>query len=206
MTQYKIPAQTHRHEIEEKKSKFISTISLATTTDEAKDFISKIRQEMPDANHHVYAFRVGFGNSVTEGMSDDGEPSGTSGPPTLAVLRGADIGDIVLVTTRYFGGTKLGKGGLVRAYTLSAQLALENLPIQIKASKTTVRIRTPYPLYEIMKRHIIQFNGHIQDEVFQEDVSILVEFLDEILDDFYLAARETSSGTIVPTVVSKTDY
>lgn len=206
MTQYNIPAKNHRHEIEEKKSKFITTIALATTIEDAKNFVASIRQEMPDANHHVYAFRVGYGNTVTEGMSDDGEPSGTSGPPTLAVLRGTDIGDIVLVTTRYFGGTKLGKGGLVRAYTLSAQLALENLPTQIKASKTIIRINNmPYPLYETIKRFITQFSGKIQDEVFREDVSIQVEFLEEFLEEFIIAVREASSGTIAPTIISKTD-
>jgi putative IMPACT (imprinted ancient) family translation regulator len=79
---------------------------------------------MPNASHHVYAFRVGHGNSIIEGMSDDGEPTGTAGPPVLAVLRGTQIGDIIVIVTRYFGGTKLGTGGLVRAYPEAAQIAL----------------------------------------------------------------------------------
>ncbi len=98
-----------------------------TTVDEAKAFLAAVRAEMPDANHHVYAYRVGFGNSVIEGMSDDGEPSGTSGPPVLAVLRGSGIGDVIVVVTRYFGGTKLGTGGLVRAYSEGARAGLESL-------------------------------------------------------------------------------
>src|SRR5262245_19930912 len=96
----------HRGEIEVLNSRFITSISRAIKPDEARSFIMQIRQEMPDASHHVYAFRTGYGNSITDGMSDDGEPSGTAGPPSLAVLRGFDIGDVVLVTTRYFGGTK----------------------------------------------------------------------------------------------------
>src|SRR5512134_2891681 len=111
---HRIPAGQHRTDIVVVNSRFITTIAPAAMPEDAKRFIASIRAEMPDASHHVYAFRAGYGNSVIEGMSDDGEPSGTAGPPTLAVLRGAGIGDIVLVTTRYFGGTKLGTGGLVR--------------------------------------------------------------------------------------------
>src|SRR3954469_1102863 len=116
MPSYRIPAATTRIENEVSRSRFIATLANAPSFQEARDFIASIRAEMPDANHHVYAFKVGYGSSVIEGMSDDGEPSGTAGPPVLAVLRGADIGDAVLVVTRYFGGTKLGTGGLVHAY------------------------------------------------------------------------------------------
>ena len=101
-------------------------LAASTTVKEAKAFLAAVRAEMPDANHHVYAYRVGFGNSVIEGMSDDGEPSGTSGPPVLAVLRGSGIGDVIVVVTRYFGGTKLGTGGLVRAYSDAARAGSGN--------------------------------------------------------------------------------
>ncbi len=124
-SRYPIPAKTVRVETRVVNSRFIATIGQAQTVEEARAFIDALRQEFADATHNVYAFRVGYGASVTEGMSDDGEPSGTAGRPALAVLRGADLGDVVLVITRYFGGTKLGTGGLVRAYTHSAQEALE---------------------------------------------------------------------------------
>ena len=88
MTKYPIPARTTRVETVVVNSRFIATIGRADTVAEARQFIQAARDEMPDATHHVYAFRVGYGGSVTEGMSDDGEPSGTSGPPVLAVLRG----------------------------------------------------------------------------------------------------------------------
>src|SRR5690348_4882092 len=117
MTRYRIPAATTRIEHEVSRSRFIATLGNAATVEAARGFIAEIRAEMPDASHHVYAFKVGYGSSVTEGLSDDGEPTGTAGPPVLAVLRGADIGDAALVVTRYFGGTKLGTGGLVRAYS-----------------------------------------------------------------------------------------
>jgi uncharacterized YigZ family protein len=118
MTRYLIPAGTVRVETEVSRSRFIATLGMAETAEAARAFIAGVRAEMPDASHHVYAFRVGYGASVIEGLSDDGEPSGTSGPPIMAVLRGAPVGDVVLVVTRYFGGTKLGTGGLVRALSL----------------------------------------------------------------------------------------
>ena len=149
---YLIPAGQARTEIVIKKSRFITTVYLATSVQEARAVIADVRAEMPDASHHVYAFRVGFGNSVTEGMSDDGEPKGTSGPPTLAVVRGSGIGDIALVTTRFFGGTKLGTGGLVRAYTVSAQEALSMLRTELKVEKRVVGLEMPYSLYDIVKR------------------------------------------------------
>ncbi len=94
MNGYLIPAGQQRTEILVVNSRFFTSIGYApTVVDAAKAFISSIRAEMPDANHHVYAFRVGYGNSIIEGVSDDGEPTGTSGPPVLAVLRGRDIGD-----------------------------------------------------------------------------------------------------------------
>src|SRR5947209_14285779 len=113
---YLIPTATTRIEQEVSRSHFIATLAKVESVAAARAFIASIRAEMPDASHHVYAFKVGYGSSVNEGLSDDGEPSGTSGPPVLAVLRGTDIGDVVLVVTRYFGGTKLGTGGLSRAY------------------------------------------------------------------------------------------
>src|SRR6185295_20259621 len=94
---YLIPTQTHRVTTAVSNSRFLTTIGHVNTVDEAKAFLAAVRAEMPDANHHVYAYRVGYGNSVIEGMSDDGEPTGTAGPPTLAVLRGANIGDTLVV-------------------------------------------------------------------------------------------------------------
>src|SRR5262245_11570291 len=99
-TRYPTPAGVHRSEITVINSRFITTIYPVVSVGAVKERLAEIRSEMPDASHHVYAFRVGFGNSVTEGMSDDGEPSGTAGPPVMAVLRGASVGDILVVVTR----------------------------------------------------------------------------------------------------------
>ncbi len=194
---YLIPAERVQTEIIIKKSRFITTAQVATSVPEARGVIAGARAEMPDANHHVYAFRVGLGNSVTEGMSDDGEPKGTSGPPTLAVLRGSGIGDIALVTTRYFGGTKLGTGGLVRAYTESAQEALSMLKTELKVEKRLLGLELPYSLYNIVKRLIATHRGEIQEEEFTAQVMIIVRFTVDDLDPFTEALQERTSAQVL---------
>src|SRR5512143_848730 len=144
---YRIPATRVRIEHEVSRSRFIATLDNAPTVEAARAFIAGIRAEMPDATHHVYAFKVGYGSSVTEGLSDDGEPTGTAGPPALAVVRGADVGDVALVVTRYFGGTKLGTGGLVRAYSDAARAALAGMQTCEKVERRQLGLTMPYGLY-----------------------------------------------------------
>lgn len=197
MTAYRRPLdQLHRSEIEELKSRFITSITRAESPEAARAFIGEIRHEMPNASHHVYAFRVGYGNSVTEGMSDDGEPAGTSGPPSLAVLRGFDIGDVVLVTTRYFGGTKLGTGGLVRAYSDSARTALESLETSIKAPKVRLGIDLPYSLYEQFKRLLVRYEGIIEDETFAGEISLILSLLEAHQAQLEAELTELSAGQV----------
>lgn len=172
MKPYPIPARPTRIENVVVNSRFIATAARADTVDEAKAFIQSIRAEMPDATHHVYAFKVGYGGSVTEGMSDDGEPSGTSGPPVLAVLRGAEIGDIVVVVTRYFGGTKLGTGGLVRAYGGAAKDVLAALPVELKIEKALVGLTVEYTYYERLKLILEAHQAEITHEDFAADVTV----------------------------------
>lgn len=198
---YNIPSTRHRTQTEVARSRFITTIDCVTTAEEARAFLAEIRSEMPDASHHVYAFRVGYGNSVTEGMSDDGEPTGTSGPPTLAVLRGYDLGDVALVTTRYFGGTKLGTGGLVRAYSEAAHVALNSLPVEEKLATSLVGMDVPYHLYQIVRKLIGDHQGTIEDETFAGDVTIIARFADDNLPGLTAALRDASSGSIAPVIL-----
>lgn len=199
---YLIPAEVFRTEINIKKSRFVTTALLAVTVEDARKRLAALRTEMPGANHHVYAFRVGFGNSITEGMSDDGEPTGTAGPPTLAVIRGSGIGDVLLVTARFFGGTKLGTGGLVRAYTASAQAALRDLQTELKVEKTTVGIELPYSFYGLSKRLIANHNGAIEEEIFDEKIVVIASFVRADLDRFAAEIRERSAGTVSPVNLS----
>ncbi len=198
---YRIPAAQSQCEIVIKKSRFITTVRLAAAVDSARAAIADLRGDMPDANHHVYAFRVGYGNTVTEGMSDDGEPTGTAGPPTLAVLRGSDIGDIVLVTARYFGGVKLGTGGLVRAYTESAQLALSQVKTELKVERQLVGIELPYSLYNVAKLLIDAHNGVVEEEIFEAEVLVTARFATSDLERFTVELRERSAGAVSPVVL-----
>lgn len=196
MPSYLIPKQTTRIEYKVSNSRFISTITRADTVEEAKAFIQSIRHEMPDATHHVYAFIVGFGASVTEGMSDDGEPSGTSGPPTLAVLRGANIGDVVLVTTRYFGGTKLGTGGLVHAYGQAAREAIAALPTEEKITRYTIGVEISYTLYERLKRLITEHQAEIIEEEFAAEILLVIRIPEDQFLRFTDALRNLSAGRV----------
>jgi len=186
----------NRSEIVIRKSRFITTIGYVSTVDMAKEFIASIRSDMIAANHHVYAFRIGYGNTVVEGMSDDGEPSGTSGPPTLAVLRGSGIGDIVCVTTRYFGGVKLGTGGLVKAYTQAVQACLETLETEFLIPKKILKIHLPYRLYDIVKHHLLNYEHSILNENFSEEIEIILEIQEEDDTHFQSSLIDKTSAQV----------
>jgi uncharacterized YigZ family protein len=200
---YRIPAEEHRIQTEVARSRFITTVAYVPTVDEARAFLQRIRDEMPDASHHVYAFRVGHGPSITEGMSDDGEPSGTAGPPTLAVLRGSDLGDIALVTTRYFGGTRLGTGGLVRAYSEAAHIAINSLKTTAKIEKTLVGLELPYSLFEQAKLLIEAHDGQVEDEEFAAEVTLIVSLPSAQLEAFTAAIQDLSAGKVAPVILDE---
>ncbi|HEY3290002.1 MAG TPA: YigZ family protein, partial [Anaerolineae bacterium] len=114
---YPIPARETQAETIVINSRFISTVGEARTVDEAMAFIKRVKAQHSDASSHAYAFHIGHGASVTDGCNDGGEPGGTAGRPMLAVLQGSGLGDVVAVVSRWYGGTKLGTGGLVRAFS-----------------------------------------------------------------------------------------
>lgn len=198
---YLIPSETARSEIIIKKSRFVTTVSLAQTVAQARDVIAASRAEFPKANHHVYAFRVGFAKTVTEGMSDDGEPNGTAGRPTLAVLRGSGIGDIVLVTMRFFGGIKLGTGGLARAYTESAQAALGQTKTELKVERQLVGIEMPYAFYKTAKLLISAHDGVIEEEGFDAEVMVIARFAVVDVTPFSAEILERSAGQVKPVIL-----
>lgn len=198
MARYRIPKARHRVEIRVSNSRFIVTAAPVCSVKEAQAFIREIRAEMTDAAHHVYAFKIGFGASVSEGMSDDGEPSGTSGPPTLAVLRGADLGDTVIVTTRYFGGTKLGTGGLVSAYTAAAKAVLDSLDTEEKVTRHRYELTIPYALRESVRRLLDEHECLIENESFEADVYLSYLIPEEHEVAFAKAVGDVSAGTVQP--------
>lgn len=197
MTNYSVPVSTVRCSLEIKGSRFITTVCHAPTVDEARDFIQQIREEMPDASHHVYAFVVGFGENVVEGMSDAGEPSGTAGRPSLMVLRGSQIGDVALVTTRYFGGSKLGTGGLVRAYTEAAQSAILQVPTQELIEKQALHCGFHYRYLTQIRRLLVFHDADVVSEQFTEGVNLIVDVPTQSLKELTAALTDLTSGQIV---------
>ncbi|NHI02155.1 MULTISPECIES: YigZ family protein [Oceanimonas] len=144
-TPYVIPAAPVVWEQEIKKSRFIACLAHTPNAEAAKAFIERLRAEYPDARHHCSAFIAGAPNdSQALGFGDDGEPSGTAGRPMLAVLQGAGIGEITAVVVRYFGGIKLGTGGLVRAYGSSVNGALAELTTMEKVIEGRLALSADY--------------------------------------------------------------
>lgn len=200
---YQRPIGLHRTETEVSNSRFICTINRVNSPAEVKSILADLHAEMPNANHHVYAFRVGYGNSVIEGMSDAGEPSGTAGPPVLAVLRGSQLGDILIVVTRFFGGTKLGTGGLVRAYGDAARVGLADLPTEYNIVKKMLGLEVPYPLFEQIKRLIAEHNGTIEDETFAADVTLIIKMPEDDIPAFTPALTELTNGRVEPLLLDE---
>lgn len=191
-----IPAAGARAEIRVSNSRFIGSIAPAADVPDARSFIAALRAEMPDATHHVYAYVIGHGATTTLGMSDDGEPAGTAGRPTLAVLRGSGLGDVVLVVTRYFGGTLLGTGGLVRAYSDAALAVLDLTPRTPKIARCTLLVEIGYAAYEQVRRIIIAHAGEIEDETFAAGVSLAARIPVAQAAALRLALREATAGQV----------
>ena len=174
---YPIPAGTHQAEIEILNSRFIANLSPVFTVEAAKTFIATIRAKFPDASHHVPAYLIGYGPALIAHCNDDGEPAGTAGRPVLAVLQGSGLGDVAVVVTRYFGGTKLGTGGLVRAYSEATKAVLIDLPRAEKVPTYTVMVALPYSLFERIRLLIATHHGQMLDENFAADITLTVQLL-----------------------------
>ncbi|WP_317855862.1 YigZ family protein [Chakrabartyella piscis] len=197
MDQYRViygdKNEVYTDEIVEKKSKFIANIKTVESEEEAVAFINEIKKKYYDARHNCSAFVVGTKKELVR-SSDDGEPSGTAGKPMLEVLLGSDIVNVVAVVTRYFGGTLLGTGGLVRAYTQATQAGLSCCKTAIMCPGKRVEIHTDYNtigkvLYELGQRGIEQ-----EDSAYTDVISITVTVPEEEFDGFAKCITEISSG------------
>lgn len=193
---YPIPAGPARAELVVRGSRFVAEVSAAPTAETARAVVAATRAAHPGASHHVYAFVAGYGASVTEGMSDDGEPSGTAGPPVLAVLRGSGLGDAVVVVARYFGGTKLGTGGLVRAYGDVARAALEAVPRAVKVRRRRLVVRLAHGDFERARRLVAAAGGEVAAADFGADVGLEVVIAADASDDLADALRDLTAGRV----------
>lgn len=198
MSRYPIPAERHRTHEEIERSKFTTTVAPAATIEDAQAFVDAMRAEFPDATHNCWAYVVGPpGSTARIGMSDDGEPHGTAGRPMLTVLLHSGVGDVVIVVTRYFGGTLLGKGGLVRAYSGGVQLALHNLPHIEKVPKITVSLILEYSHVTPFQRMAPAYEIAVLEEEYGVDVSYRLELPIEQFERFQSDLDELTSGQAV---------
>ena len=201
MHNYFIPLYEVRREQVVVNSRFIATLAPVVSTEEARAFIARMKQEFADASHNVPAYIIGGGNTVTEYFSDDGEPSGTAGRPALTVLRGSGLGDVALVITRYFGGTLLGTGGLVKAYTESTQQVVNAVGRGRRVPVHIAMAAIPYNLLERLRLMVARYQGEVLGEDFAADITMTLQFPVESFDSFQNELREISAGKIQAEVI-----
>jgi uncharacterized YigZ family protein len=161
------------HRVEEtiQRSRFITTFAHAPDAEAAHAFVATIRDEFPDATHNCWAFVAGPPGGTTHiGMSDDGEPHGTAGRPMLTTLLHGGVGEVVAVSSRWFGGVKLGTGGLSRAYASGVKLGLASLPTEEKVERVTLVITLAYPDVDAVQRVIAEREVLVEDETYDAQV------------------------------------
>ncbi len=201
MPSYPVPLHAIRYEITISNSRFIASLAPVFTVEEAKAYVARIKAEFPDASHHVPVYLIGHGSTEIAHCSDAGEPSGTAGRPALAVLRGSGLGDVAVVVTRYFGGTKLGKGGLVRAYSEAVRRVVEATPRGEKVSTYTLMIAFQYTYLERIRLLLKNQQGSVLDEDFSTEVTLTARLKVENLQAFQAALSDLTKGKIQAEVI-----
>lgn len=194
---FRVPNGRAGAELVIKNSVFIGNVARASSPEEAANFIKEIRQRYLDATHHAWAYRITGGPQAVIGFSDDGEPGGTAGRPMLTVLEGQDLREVVAVGTRYFGGIKLGTGGLVRAYSGCIQAALERLPVAEAIYHAVARITVDYPLYGSLAYFLPRQGVLVDEEIFADRVTLTLSVPHHVFDTLAGYLRELTQGAVI---------
>ena len=192
---YPIPTDRFRSEIEVERSKFIATVQSISSSDEAQLLIAEIKTEFPDANHNCWAYLVGPPGSTDQiGMSDDGEPHGVAGRPMLTALQYSGLGDTVVVVTRYFGGVKLGKGGMVKAYTAAVKTALDRAPRSERVDWCHYQAIIGYALITSFERQLAEYELEILNTDYGEQVRYQLRLPKERIEAFRKMFDDLTAG------------
>lgn len=178
-----------------KKSKFIARAVHITTEEEAQAYLRDGKKQYWDARHNCYAYQLGM-NFEKQKSSDDGEPSGTAGKPILEVLKNKSLTNTLIVVTRYFGGIKLGTGGLIRAYGTAAVAALDNAIIEDYIDCRILYLQTDYSFLSATERLLPDFEAVITKRDFADFVGLTVEVPEDKADEYLLALRDKTNGTL----------
>ena len=177
---YPAPAGESWGEVREKGSRFLAWIGPAAGEEAAKAALDGLVRQYPDATHHCWAWRLG--SPPRERSSDAGEPSGTAGVPILQVVRGAGLSDVLAVVVRWFGGTRLGKGGLARAYAAAAREALAGLPVAQRVPTVRIALQVPYERVGAVKRLIHPPEVELESEEYAEAAQLVLAVHEERRD------------------------
>ncbi len=195
MISYLVPAGFGEAEFIEKHSRFIGRVWRTDTEEDALECLRKTREQHRDASHNVYAYIIRE-NNITR-YSDDGEPSGTSGMPTLNVFASEEIKNVCCVVTRYFGGTLLGTGGLARAYSKAAKLALDAAGVACMAQWRSFEVKCDYSFFERAKRILEDFEAVTEETAFGTEVILKVLVREDRLEAFTEKLTDLSGGKAV---------
>jgi uncharacterized YigZ family protein len=192
---YPVPAARTRAHVSISRSRFICTIERVSTVEEAQAFIREMNAEFADATHNCWAYVVGAPGSTSRvGMSDAGEPHGTAGRPMLTVLLHSGVGDVAAVVTRYYGGTKLGTGGLVKAYGGAVQQALDAMPRAERVEYATLLVSIPYAAISVVRRLLPSHEAILDAESYGERAALRVRLPAPNVDALRVALMDATAG------------
>ena len=203
MEEYLVPTGYGEDEFTEKRSRFIGRIWLVETEEEALSKIQEMKKQHYDATHNCWAYII-HGGAVR--FSDDGEPGGTAGMPMLQVLQREGLNNVVCVVTRYFGGILLGAGGLVRAYTKGAKIAVDAAGKSVKRVWTVLYVPCPYSFYERVKLEIEAFGGILRSTDFGAEVDMEILFPQANAQLFLDRLTDLTSGTVEGMEIGQSFY
>jgi uncharacterized YigZ family protein len=193
---YLIPAEQGQVTLEIKRSKFITFASIAENRAQAESFIADLRAQHPQANHVCWAYIAGSPDTTVRSMSDDGEPSGTAGMPMLKVLEHSGYGNIVVAVVRYFGGTKLGTGGLQRAYSEAVALVLNDLLTQLRVERTQIKLTYEYHYQGSISRLLERYDIDNLNADYQDQITATLALASSQLDEFTTEITNITAGNI----------
>ena len=192
-----IPAENKTVEIEVRKSRFICHLAHANTAEKARQFIATVNGAFSDATHNCWAFQTEEpGSTRSIGCSDDGEPHGTAGKPMLNVLCHSEIGEVVAVVTRYYGGTKLGTGGLARAYSDSVKAVLAEVETSEKIEWCLATLVLDYTLQSAVENMLKDKGAEITESLFEEKVTLKIRYDGDRLAEINFRLSDLSQGKL----------
>ncbi|WP_428240072.1 YigZ family protein [Gynuella sp.] len=195
---YRVLSSAVSIEFEEKKSRFLGFLYPAQTREIAFSHLDTLKQTYPDARHHCWAYLFGDPNQPkTQAFNDDGEPSGTAGKPILHVLTQRGCGDTMAIVVRYFGGIKLGAGGLVRAYSSAVSQAIDQADFTERRPLIQLQLTLPFALESIVRRLIDDYDGNIQELEYSHEVTLRMQLESNRQQSFSTDIQQLSSGSVI---------